>query len=149
MYKFKCILKQKHIQLPEFSREVELSFHLDQLTTPQIKQQPSANATNNSTVQDAAIFQLQTTKINNNRYPIFFDSGRGDFLSIYDAIHSLTSNTTQEHPGPIKIGGVGNVILVSQYGIYKVNLPLYHGSQATMPGVCLDNITSKFPLYPL
>ena len=38
---------------------------------------------------------------------------------------------------------------MSQHGIYKVNLTLYDGSHATMLGVCLDNITSKFPLYPL
>ena len=37
----------------------------------------------------------------------------------------------------------------SQYGIYVVNLPFYDGGQATMSGVCLDNIASKFPLYPL
>ena len=38
---------------------------------------------------------------------------------------------------------------MSQHGIYQVNLTLYDGSHATMSGVCLDNITSKFPLYPL
>ena len=37
LYKYRCILKQKHIQLPEFSREIKRSFHLDQLTTPQIQ----------------------------------------------------------------------------------------------------------------
>ena len=70
-------------------------------------------------------------------------------VSRYNAIRSLTSNATQEHAGPITIGRVGGVISVSQYGIYKVNLPFYDGSQATMLGVCLDNITSKFPQYPL
>ena len=40
LYKYKCILKQKRIQLPEFSREIKLSFHLDQLTTPPTQQQP-------------------------------------------------------------------------------------------------------------
>ena len=75
-----CILKQNHIQPPEFSREIKLSFHLDQLTTPQIQQQPSTNTTINSFVQDTAIFQLQTMKISNNRYSIFFDSGCGDFV---------------------------------------------------------------------
>ena len=58
----KCILKQKHIQLTEFSREIKLSFHLNQLTTPQIQQQPSANTNSNSTVQNTAIFQLQMIK---------------------------------------------------------------------------------------
>ena len=36
LYKYMCTLKQKHIQLPGFSREIKLSFHLNQLTTPQI-----------------------------------------------------------------------------------------------------------------
>ena len=31
----------------------------------------------------------------------------------------LTSNATQEQPGPIQIGEVGGVISVSQHGIYK------------------------------
>ena len=47
------------------------------------------------------------------------------------------------------IGGVGSAVSVSQHGIYKFNLSFYDGSQATMLGVCLDNITSKFPQYPL
>ena len=146
--KQKLNLKQKHIQLPEFSREIKLSFYLDQLTATQIQQQPSPNTTNNSIVQDTAIFQLLIIKINNNRYSIFFERECGDFVSRYNAIRSLTSNATQEHAGPITIGGVGGVISVSQHGIYKDNLPLYNGIQATMSGVCLDNITSKCPLYP-
>ena len=64
LYKFKCILKQKHIQLPEFSREIKLSFYLDQLTTPQTQQQSSPNATNNSTVQDSNI----STANNQNKH---------------------------------------------------------------------------------
>ena len=145
LHKCKCILKQKCIQLPESSREIKLPFHLDQLTTPEVQQQPSANTTSNLFVQDTAIYQLQTIKINNNKYFIFFESGCGDFVSRNDAIRSLTSNVTQEHAVPITIGGVGGVILVSQHGMYKVNLPVYDGSHATMSGVCLDNITSKFP----
>ena len=63
LYKFKCILKQKHIQLPEFSREIKLCFHLYQLTTPQIQQQPSAaNTTSNSFVQDTVCFNWEQSK---------------------------------------------------------------------------------------
>ena len=47
------------------------------------------------------------------------------------------------------IGGVGGVISVSQHGIYNFDLTFYDESEATMLGVCLDNITSKFPQYPL
>ena len=105
LYKYKSILKQKDIQLPESSREIKLFFHLDQLTAPQIQQQPSVNTTSNSTVQDTAIFQLQTIKINNNKYC-------GNFVSRCNAICSLTSNATQEHVGPITIGGVGGAVSV-------------------------------------
>ena len=38
---------------------------------------------------------------------------------------------------------------MSQHGIYKVNLPLYDESQATMSEVCLDKTTMTFPLYPI
>ena len=38
LQKSKCHLKQTHIQLSDFSREIKLSFHLDQLTTPQIQE---------------------------------------------------------------------------------------------------------------
>ena len=31
VYKFKCILKRKYMQLPEFSKEIKLSFHLNQI----------------------------------------------------------------------------------------------------------------------
>ena len=31
MYKFKCKLKRKHIQLPEFFKEVKVSFHFNQI----------------------------------------------------------------------------------------------------------------------
>ena len=37
MYQLKCILKQKHIQVPEFSKEVKLSSRLNQINAlPQL-----------------------------------------------------------------------------------------------------------------
>ena len=60
MYKVKCILKQEHTQLPEFSKEIKLSFHLNQINMlPQLPTQslPACN-TSNVTIQDTAMFQL-------------------------------------------------------------------------------------------
>lgn len=60
MYKVKCILKQEHTQLPEFSKEIKLSFHLNQINMlPQLPTQslPACN-TSNLTIQDTAMFQL-------------------------------------------------------------------------------------------
>ena len=67
----------------------------------------TSTASGNSTIQDTVIFQLQTIKINNHRYSIFFDSGCGNFVSRYKAVCSLTLHAFQEHPGPITIARVG------------------------------------------
>ena len=51
--------------------------------------------------------------------------------------------------GPITMGGVGGVTSQSKYGIYQISIPLRNGSDAIMTGPCLDQITQKFPYYPL
>ena len=112
-----------------------------------LSQSLPACTTSNSTIRDTAIFQLQTIKINNNKYSIFFNSGYGDFVSRYMAVYSLTSNAFQEHLGPIITGQVGGLTSVSQHGIYKVNIPLHDGTQATMSRVYLDKTTSTFSTY--
>ena len=38
---------------------------------------------------------------------------------------------------------------VSSHGVYKVDIPLYTGKSAVMRGVCLNQVTAKFPMYPL
>ena len=72
MYKFKCILKQKHIQLPEFSKETKLSFNINQINMlPQLPTQSLPTCTiSNSGSQDTAIFQYHIIKKNNNKYSI-------------------------------------------------------------------------------
>ena len=55
----------------------------------------------------------------------------------------------QELPGPIVLSGVGDNKVVCKEGIYKINLPLDGGREATMSGVCLDTVTAEFPVYPL
>ena len=133
MYKFKCKLNQKHIQLPESSKEVKLFFHFNQINMlPQLPAESLPTYTiSNLTIQDTTY------------------SGCGDFVLRYKAVCSLTSNAFQKHPGPITTGGVGGLTSKSQHGIYKVNILLRNGNQVTMSGVCIDKITSTFPTYPL
>ena len=33
--------------------------------------------------------------------------------------------------------------------MYQVQLPLHNGKNAVFTGVCLDQVTATFPLYPL
>ena len=150
-YKNKCILKPRDIEMSDFAKTIKLSFHTEKLKiinhpfpTPSL-----ANVNIKSSVSDTAIFLLQTIKVDNYKYTIFFDSGCGDFVSRYEAVCLLRSHAHQEHPGPVKIGGVGGVTTISKHGIYKVSIPLSNGELATMSGVCLDKITTTFPTYPL
>ena len=52
-------------------------------------------------------------------------------------------------PGPITLSGVGDNKTVCQDGVYKINLPLFKGKEATMSGLCLDKVTGSFPEFSL
>ena len=99
--------------------------------------------------QESAIYILQTIKINKQNYSLFYGTGCCDMVSRYAAIKSIGSRAKQESSIPISIGGVGNTEVKSNHGIFQVKLPLFNGSEATFSGVCLDQITVKFPQYPL
>ena len=103
VYKSKCILKNK--LLPAFSKEIKLSFHAHH-GEPSKRQQHSNDE---SVIQDNAIYQLQTIKVNNERFTMFYDSGCGDVVSRFQAIKRLGTSAVQEHPGPIFLGGVGDI----------------------------------------
>ena len=51
--------------------------------------------------------------------------------------------------GPIALGGVRDAKTVSPHGVYKVDIPLHNGKSTVMRAVCLNQVTSKFPMYPL
>ena len=100
-------------------------------------------------VAERAIYQLQTVKVAGKEYCLFFDSGCGDFVSKYQAVKSLGSKATQEVAGPIQIGGVGGIVSQSPHGIYTVKLPMHDGDEIQLSGVCLEQVTSIFPKYPI
>lgn len=70
-------------------------------------------------------------------------------VSRYDAIKRIGGRAKLELKGPTLLGGVGNVKTESKHGIYQVRLPMYNNKNAVLTGVCLDQITSTFPSYPL
>ena len=55
----------------------------------------------------------------------------------------------KEYDGPITLNGVGNQTSICRNGIYSIRIPLKDGSEAKMSGVCVDEITLPFPIYPL
>ena len=167
-YKERCIFSQRG-ELQDFSKKIQLSFyssyHGRQSVNNRLKRKEQLCSNVDDTDKDVhcaknasikseennskGIFQFQVIKVNNEMYTIFFDSECGDFITRKSAINRLGDKATMECDGPTIIGGVGDITTKSPHGIYTVSLPLQNGMSATMTGVCLEKITTTFPMYPL
>ena len=137
MYKQRCM---KNPNILSFSRNIKLSFHSDAYyTTKRIDED----------VNESGIYLLQAVKIENEVMNVFYDNGCSDCIIKHDATKKLKTSAVQVYKGSISVGGVGNNITESNHGIYSLKIPLYNGQIATLSGICLDKITSDFPIYPL
>ena len=145
-YKDRCILRQRSVALPEYSKDIQLSFFY-KAETQNISQMIKSNESD--VIHDKGIYQLQIIKVNNQCFTIFYDSGCGDFVVRKSAIDRIGNRSVLEFDGPINIGGVGDLKMQSPHGIHTVKLPLRDGKTATMTGICLEKITATFPNYPL
>ena len=94
------------------------------------------------------IYILQTIKVEQHEYSLFYDTGCFDTVSWYTPIKSTGKRASKEFSGPVTLG-VGNAQITSSHGTYQVKLPLFNGNDAVLSGVCLDQITVEFPKYPL
>ena len=146
-YKKEHILSLK-AQLPDFSKNIRLSHHCysNELLTKAYE----VNASSDEVI-DSSAYILQTINIKGKRFNLFFDTGCGDLVCKKKAVSELEAMGMAELivPGPIVLGGVGDLKTVSNNGVYKVDIPLHSGNSAIMRGVCLDQVTAEFPVYPL
>ena len=144
VYKSNCILHTNN-SYSEFSKNIGISFHVKNKYY-----KVSDNGTENED-SDMGIYMLQTIKIGDQKFNVFFDSGCGDMVCKKSAIDLLDKQNRAENivKGPLVIGGVGDLKSVSDHGRFRVTIPLYDGKSANLSGICLDKITSTFPLYPL
>ena len=125
--------------LPEFARNINLFHHVD-----------DCHKITNERCVDRGIYLLQEVIINNNKLLIFFDNGCSDFIISRRAFQLLGSRVGQLLSfDPIKLGCVGNTITKSSHGMYSVQLPLHDGTEVTLSGACLQQITATFPVYSL
>ena len=151
LYKERCINRQA--ELPTYSKDIKLTFH----TNIQSSFLSTSNSTNQlhdsqpgePIINNRAIFILQTVEIDHKPYTIFFDLGCSDMVIRKEAVSNLNHRCQLEFGGEVTVGGVGQSTQISNLGIYKVKLPLHNGCDATLSGVCLPQITSTFPVYPL
>ena len=137
-YKDKDILK--HILLPTFSKDLKLTCHTNQ--------QQHENHCHSSS-KESAIYILQIIKVDKKLYSLYYNTSCCDMVSRYDAVKSIGSRAVQESSMPISIDGVGNSLIQSNHGNFKVWLPLFNGSYAVFSKICISQITVKFPHYPL
>ena len=97
---------------------------------------------------EKAIYILQTIKVGQQQYSLFYNTGGCDKVSRYNAIKTIGDKVVQELLGPISIVGGGNAEVKTTHGIYK-NLMVFNGNDTLFGGVCLGQITVQFPNYPL
>ena len=83
-YKDRFIIKQPD-QLPLFSRDLKLSFHMNQNQSPNSQEMSD---------QEKAIYILQTIQVEQYEYSLFYDTGCCDMVSQYVVIKSIG----KEHP---------------------------------------------------
>ena len=146
-YKEKCILRQS-VELPSFSKDIHLSFHTSTHKGKEVINQ-STTQDDQQYNEESGIYMLQTIKIDNECYTIFYDSGCSDFVTTYNAAKRMGERAQKQFDGPISVGGVGGASTKSPHGIYSIKLPLANGKESIMTGICLERITTKFPYYPI
>ena len=130
----------------DFSKQIILNFHCEN----KVYTSDSVNQFDGE-VTDSSVYILQTIKVNDRKLNLFYDSGCGDLVCRKEAVTELekSGGASLLIPGPITLGGVGDVKTETPHGIYKIDIPLSSGKLAVMKGVCLNQITAKFPMYPL
>ena len=87
-------------------------------------------------IAECAIFQFQTIEVDGVTFNLFFDTGCGNMIVRKSAVDKL-----------VEMGRAKQVF--QMMGEYSICLPLYDDRNATMTGLCLSKVTSKFPIYEL
>ena len=95
-------------------------------------QHQPADYQHTSSTDESAIYILQTIKVEKQLYSLFYDTGCCDMVSRYQAVKSIGARASKEISGPISVGDVGNSQIQTNLGIYKVQLPLFNGSEANI-----------------
>ena len=137
-YKDRYINRQSNVS--PFSKDIKLVFFTTFSTLKNLNPNPD--------VDSNAIYILQTIEVDGQRYTIFFDLGCSDMVITEKAVKKLGKRASLEFNGKIPIGGVGKISTISSGG-YKILLPLSNGQDAEIRGLCLKQITSKFPVHSL
>ena len=106
-------------------------------------------------IPDRACFQLQTINVkgrgSSRRINMFYDGGCGDMVISWKTVKFLKSigRAWLIRKGPLPSVGVSGHESFSEYGVYRITLPLSNGKDATFSGLCLDKVTADLPRFQL
>ena len=100
---------------------------------------------------DHAIFMFQQITILGHTFNLFYDGGCGNMVCSKAAADALEKMGLAENinPNALILRGVNNQKSICPYGEYTIRLPLKDGNEATFSGICVDQVTERFPTYPL
>ena len=138
IYKQKVITAQGHFQ--DFTKNVAISCFSETFISDTLPD-----------VRENSVFAFQPLDVDGNTITMFYDNGCGDMILSKAAAEILEglNRAKQISPGPMMINGVNNQKSVCPHGMYEITLPLLNGGEATLSGLCVDDITEPFPFYPL
>ena len=135
--------KSKYITFPnsphrDFSRNLSLTCHYE-------------TDVDDEESEDMALYIFQTIRVKNDDYNLFYDGGCGAGVLMKMAVDKLVAEKRgkQTVKGPITLYGVNEQKSTCEHGKYQIALPLHDGQTARIHGICVDKITSTFPIYPL
>ena len=101
--------------------------------------------------KDHSIFSFQLVDVAGLGLCLFYDNGCGDAVFSKAAIDKLVDlgRAIQTYDKTLILKGVNNQESICPYGEWEVRLPLMNGEDAVLTGICVDDVTEKFPEYPL
>ena len=137
-YKKKVITPQAGFQ--DFSKNVTISCFSESYTVDALPD-----------VKENSVYAFQPLDVEGESVNMFYDNGCGDMILAKETADQLVSmgRAKQICPGPLTIQGVNGQSSSCPHGVYEIQLPLLNGGNATLSGLCVDNITEPFPFYPL
>ena len=145
-YKAKCIENRNQ---RDFSLNIQIAFHV-------CNERPGAYEVSmevelDDCEKDVSVYMLQTIRISEDSFNLFFDNGCSDMVISKRALDILIKlgravNISQK---PSSMAGIGDLKTVSYHGRWRITIPLHNGRQIALTGQCLEKITGKFVDFPL
>ena len=107
-YKDRCILRYKYTELPNYSKEIKLSFFSSHSskTSKIINSKDITRPKETDIIVNKGIYQLQTVKVNDLNYTLVYDSGCGNFTSRKDAVDRIGNCVRVMDPFNLEVSGV-------------------------------------------